>query len=148
MSRQAGTNRRTRRGLIAALAALVLVGLALASAALVWALDSPRGLQASPSSIHFGDQDAGRPSAAQTVTVTNQGGQRTIHSIRIEGENASDFSITDASTCAPGPFPTGASCTIVVRFTPSAPGDRAAMLFVSGVSGGPGVSLWGTGRTS
>lgn len=148
MSRQAGTKRRKKRGLLAALAALVLVGLALASAALVWALDRPRGLQVAPSSIHFGDQDVGRRSAAQTVTVTNHGGQPTIRSIRIDGENAGDFTVTDASTCVHGPFPTDASCTIVVRFTPAEQGDRAAMLFVSGFSGGPGVSLWGTGRTS
>src|SRR5688572_15671200 len=119
MNRQTRTNGGKRRGFFAALAALVLIALALASAALVWALDRPRGLQVSPSSIHFGDQDVGRPSATQTVKVTNHGGQPTIRSIRIDGENAGDFTVTDASECVDGPFPTNASCTIVVRFTPA-----------------------------
>ena len=148
MSGQAETNRSEKRGLIAALAALVLVGLALVAVGLVWALDRPRSLQVTPSSIHFGDQDVGLRSVAQTVKVTNYGGQPTIRSIRIEGENAGDFTVTDASTCVAGPFPTNASCTIVVRFTPAEQGDRAATLFVTGFSGGPGVFLWGTGRTS
>lgn len=147
MNTQAVANQRNKRRLIGALAVLVLVGLALTFAALVWALDRPRGLQVSPSSIHFGSQDVDRRSAAQSVTVTNHGGQPTIRSIRIEGENADDFTVTDASTCVDGPFPTNTSCTIAVRFTPTGQGGRAAMLFVSGFSGGPGVSLYGTGRT-
>jgi predicted membrane metal-binding protein len=144
---QAVTKRRNKRGLIGALAALVLVGLALTFAAL-WALDRPRGLQVSPSSIHFGQQVVGQPGGAQTVTVTNRGGQPTIRSIRIEGEYADDFTVADASTCVDGPFPANASCTIAVRFTPTGRGDRAAVLFVAGLSGGPGVSLSGTGRVS
>jgi len=148
MSTHAGTNRRKKRGLIAALVALGVVALALAAAALVRALDRPQGLQVSRSSIHFGYQGVGRLSAAQTVKVTNYGGQPTIRLIRIEGENADDFTVTNASSCVHGPFPTNASCAIVVRFTPAGQGYRAAMLFVSGFSGGPGVYLWGTGRAS
>jgi hypothetical protein len=101
----------------------------------------------SPSSIHFGQQVVGQPGGAQTVSVTNRGGQPTIRSIRIEGENADEFTVTDASSCVDGPFPTNASCTIAVRFTPAGQGERAAMLFVSGFSGGPGVVLYGMGRT-
>jgi hypothetical protein len=147
MNMQPGPNRRKKRGLIAALAALVLIALALVAAALVWALDRPQGLQVSRSSIHFGYQEVGRPSAAQTVTLTNYGGQDTIRVIRIEGENSGDFTVTNASSCVHGPFPTNASCTLVVRFTPAEQGDRAAILFVSGFAGGPGVFLYGTGTT-
>ena len=148
MSTQAGTNRRKKRGVVAAASALVVVGLALTIAVAVRALDRPRGLQVTPSSIDFGDQDVGEQSTPQTLALTNRGGRPAIRAIRIDGENAGDFTVTDASTCVHGPFPTDASCTIVVRFTPAEQGDRAAMLFVSGFSGGPGVSLWGTGRTS
>jgi hypothetical protein len=137
-----------KRGPIAVLTALVLVALALVSAACVWALDGPRGIRVSPSSIDFGDQDVGLESVAHTVQVTNRGGQGTIRSIRIEGENAHDFTSTDASTCVTGPFEKGASCTIVVRFAPTEQGDRAAILGVEGISGGPVVLLHGTGRTS
>ena len=147
MSTRTGTNRK-EQGLIAAIVGLVVVGLAITTAVAVWALDRPRGLQVTPSSIQFGDQDVGRQSSAQTVRVTNRGGQPTIRSIRIDGENAREFTVTDASTCVSGPFPTDASCTIVVRFAPMGAGHRSAMLFVSGLSGGPGVALWGTGRTS
>jgi hypothetical protein len=148
MNTRAGTKRRRKRGLFAALAALVLIALALAAAALVRALDRPQGLQVSRSSIHFGYQEVGRPSAAQSVRLTNRGGQPTIRLIRIEGEHSGDFTVTNASSCVHGPFPTNASCTIAVRFTPAEQGDRAAMLFVSGFSGGPGVFLYGTGRTT
>jgi hypothetical protein len=141
----APTERTRKRGLIAALSALVLVALALVAAGLVWALDRPRGLQVNPSSINFGDAGVGRQSAAETVRITNHGGQAGIDSIRITGKDAGDFTITDASTCTTGPFEEGNSCTIVVRFTPTEPGDRAAMLGVLGISGGPAVSLSGTG---
>jgi len=139
------TKETRKRGLIAALAALVLVALALVAAGLVWALDRPRGLRVTPSSISFGDVEVGQQSAAETVRVTNHGGQAGIDSIRITGRDAAGFRVTDASTCTTGPFENGDSCTIVVRFIPTEPGDHGAMLGVQGISGGPGVSLWGTG---
>jgi trimeric autotransporter adhesin len=105
-----------------------------------------RGLDPSPSTIHFGDQVVGGRSKAQTITVTHRGGQPNIVDIRIDGENAGDFQITDASTCAPGPIEDGASCTVVVRFAPTQQGERSAMLGVLGVSGGKGVELSGTGK--
>lgn len=107
-----------------------------------------RGLDPSPSSIRFGDQVVGSRSEAQTITVTQRGGQPNIDEIRIDGDDAGDFQITDASTCVPGPIAEGASCTVVVRFAPTAQGERLATLGVLGLSGGKAVQLSGTGTTA
>ena len=139
-----------RRGRRRWLVALILLALALAAAAVVAALvlggGGERGLDPSPSTIQFGDQVVGARSKAQTITVIQRGGQPNIADIRIDGEHAGDFQITDASTCAPGPIEDGASCTLVVRFAPTERGKRVAMLGVLGLGGGNGVELSGTGK--
>lgn len=68
-----------------------------------------------------------------------------LDAIRIDGEHAGDFQITDDSTCAPGPINEGTSCTVAVRFAPTQQGERHAMLGILGISGGKGVVLTGTG---
>ena len=136
--------RRGRGWLIGLLAA----GLALAAGVLVWAFafNGDEGVDASPSSIDFGDQNIGQRSAVQTVTVTNDGGETTIDSIEIQGTNPKSFSIADASTCATGQLAQGDSCTIGVRFTPSQRGERSAELAVALAEGDPlSVSLTGSG---
>lgn len=141
----AAPRHRRRRWLVA----LVLLSLALATAAVVLALvlggGGERGLDPSPSTIRFGDQVVGERSEAQTITVTQRGGQPNIDAIRIDGEHAGDFQITEDSTCAPGPINEGTSCTVVVRFAPTQHGERHAMLGILGISGGKGVVLTGTG---
>jgi hypothetical protein len=145
MSTQERTNgRTTRRLVVAALAALGLGVAAAASVAALALVGDGNGLKVSPPSIDFGEHAIGRPSAVQTVTVTSGGGQK-IRRIELEGSDAVDFDVTDASTCDSGPLPEGRSCTLVVRFTATGTGHRTASVFVSGFSGGPGVRLAGTG---
>ena len=78
-----------------------------------------------PTSLAFAGQTVGTASAAQVVTLTNNGpGSLTINSISAGG----DFSQTnncDSSVAA------AASCSINVTFTPAAPGARIGTLIVN-----------------
>ena len=65
----------------------------------------------SPASLTFGNQTAGTTSAAQTVTLTNTGGQKLLFSISID----SGFAETDDCGAAVAP---GAACSINVTFSP------------------------------
>jgi hypothetical protein len=137
-----------RRGGRGTLIALLAVGLLVVAGVLVWALAfrDGGGIESAPAAVDFGDQDVGKRSAAQTVTVTNGGDSAVITAIAIQGKNAGDFAVGNASTCAPGPLDAGAACTISVRFTPAEKGDRAGSLEVEFESGEPAaVALTGTG---
>jgi hypothetical protein len=68
----------------------------------------------SPSSLDFGGQRAGFPTAARTITLTNTGaGAMAISSIAVDGE------FTQANAC-PTSLAAGASCAISVKFSPAA----------------------------
>jgi hypothetical protein len=111
--------------------------LLIAGVVLVWAFairDSGGGgdLGASPATIDFGDQDLNRRSAAQSVTIDNDTDDAVrITSIAVEGENASDFQVTDETTCpTDSRLDAQASCSIGVRFRPRAREERQAVLVV------------------
>jgi hypothetical protein len=99
----------------------------------------------SPTSVNFGSVTVGMTSAAKTVTLTNVGTTTlTITGIAITGTNAGDFSQTH--TCGSS-LAAGVSCTISIKFKPSATGARSAVLAVSdNAAGSPQkVTLSGTG---
>jgi hypothetical protein len=99
-----------------------------------------------PGSLNFGGQKVGTSSASKAVAVTNTGKTiLTITSISITGTNSGDFYIS-ANTCASRLGP-GASCSINVKFKPTATGERSASLtFFDDGGGSPqDVSLTGTG---
>jgi len=84
-------------------------------------------------------------STSQTVTLANNGSAPlSISGIAMAGANSSDF--VQNNNCGSS-VAAGASCTIVVVFTPSAVGARTATLSVSdSAAGSPqSVSLSGTG---
>jgi len=98
-----------------------------------------------PTSLSFGDQSVGTTSVAETVTMTNVGTTMlTISGISVTGINAGDFSKTH--TCG-GTLGAGASCSISVKFHPSATGARSAAISISdnGGSSPQKVPLSGTG---
>ena len=98
-----------------------------------------------PTSLSFGDQSVGTTSVAETVTMTNVGTTMlTISGISVTGINAGDFSQTH--TCG-GTLGAGASCSISVKFHPSATGARSAAISISdnGGSSPQKVPLSGTG---
>ncbi|HEY1946691.1 MAG TPA: choice-of-anchor D domain-containing protein [Bryobacteraceae bacterium] len=83
----------------------------------------------SPTSVTFGSIAVGSASSPSTITFTNVGTVvLNISGISISGTNAGDFSET--STCA-STLAAGASCNIVVTFTPLAAGPRTANVSVA-----------------
>ena len=98
-----------------------------------------------PSSLSFGNQTQNTASAAQTVTLTNNGANPlTINSITVTGSNASDFGQTN--TCGAS-LAAAANCTISVTFTPTTQAAESATLNIadSDPSSPQLVSLTGTG---
>lgn len=100
-----------------------------------------------PASVTFPNTPVSTPSALIPVILTNNGnGTLTIASITIIGANASNF--TQTNNCGAS-ISGGGSCTINVKFTPSAIGSRTASISVAdNAAGSPQtVSLQGTGFT-
>ena len=82
------------------------------------------GLTFAPTTLNFVQPGLGSPSTPQTVTVTNSSSTPVaIGTTSLGGAAASDF---NRNTNCGGSLAAGASCTVAVTFTPSAPGVRAA----------------------
>jgi len=97
------------------------------------------GVTASPSALSFGSVVTGTTSAAQTVTVSNPtGSAAAVSSIAATG----DFSQTN--TCGSSIAANG-SCTVSVKFAPTATGGRTGTLTVNAGGVTNTVSLTGTG---
>src|SRR2546426_774198 len=104
----------------------------------------------SATSSAFGNQRVGTTSAAQNLTLTNNGGTPlNLTSITISGAQAADFAFAAGNTCptGAGSVAPGASCTISISFTPAATGARTATVTITDdAPGSPqSVSLAGTG---
>lgn len=81
---------------------------------------------ASADALTFAEQAQGTLSSARTVTITNPDGPIDVRGPLVTGADADDFVVVGES-CS-GPLPAGATCTVKIRFAPSAPGARAAAL--------------------
>ena len=109
------------------------------------------GANLNPTSVSFGNQNVGAKSAAQTVTLTNNGSLAlSISSIALSGTNASDFAQTNTCPSGSSTLAAGSSCTISVTFTPGANGARSATLVLSDTakSSPQSVALSGTGAAA
>jgi Right handed beta helix region/Abnormal spindle-like microcephaly-assoc'd, ASPM-SPD-2-Hydin len=81
----------------------------------------------SPSSVSFGSQQVGTPSASQGMTLSNNGDAAlTLNGFLIAG--SSDF--TQTNNC-PGSLAPGQNCAVSVVFTPSSRGAKAATINVN-----------------
>ncbi|MEV5787595.1 choice-of-anchor D domain-containing protein [Streptomyces sp. NPDC052287] len=97
------------------------------------------GVTATPGALNFGSVATGSTSAAQTVTVSNPTGTAaSVSSISTGG----DYSQTN--TCGSSIAANG-SCTVSVRFAPTATGSRSGSLTVDAGGTTNTVSLSGTG---
>ena len=99
----------------------------------------------SPAALSFGTQVAGTASAAQAITVTNNGViPLPIATISRSGANTAQFSETN--NCQPS-VAVGVPCTINVVFAPTGAGSKTATLDVNAGGGGGAqtVALTGTG---
>jgi hypothetical protein len=105
------------------------------------------GTSFNPPTLTFANQGVGTTSAAQTVTVTNNG-NASLHvtSVTLTGSNAGDFA-KSADTCTGATVAVNATCTVSVTFKPTAAGSRTASLsFADDAPGSPqAVALSGTG---
>ncbi len=98
-------------------------------------------LTASPSSLSFGSVNVGSTSSAQTVTVTNPGSSAaTVNSVSVSG------AFSQTNTCGSS-LAAGATCTVSVKFAPTAAGAASGSLSVasSAPSSPLTVALSGTG---
>ncbi|MDX6345231.1 MAG: hypothetical protein QOF84_21, partial [Streptomyces sp.] len=97
------------------------------------------GVTATPSALNFGSVATGSTSAAQTVTVSNPtGSAASVSSISASGDYA------QTNTCGSSIAANG-SCTVSVKFAPTATGSRTGTLTVNAGGTTNTVSLSGTG---
>lgn len=98
-----------------------------------------------PTALTFASQQVSTASAAQTITVTSTGtGPLSISTLSITG----DF--TESDSCAGQTLAVNATCTVSIRFGPTATGARTGLLTVyANVSGGQAtVALNGTATSA
>ena len=90
-----------------------------------------------PSSLTFGSQQVGTTSAAQTLTLTNTGQySMTCCSILFRATSLNPGDYAESNNCPQsGTLAPGASCTISVKFTPTASGTRTATVEVDDSAG-------------
>lgn len=99
----------------------------------------------SATTLAFGNQTVGMPSAIKSVTISNTGtANLVLGTITTTGSNAADFA---ANKCSGSTLIPNASCAVEVTFTPAALNSRTATLSIaSNASGSPhGVALSGNG---
>ena len=104
-------------------------------------------LSLSPVSLNFGTVAVGTTGAAKSVIVTNVGtAPVTFTSISIAGTNPGDYQIS-ANTCGTSLAARG-TCTVSIRFNPTAAATRKATLSVADNGGGSPqtASLSGVGQ--
>jgi hypothetical protein len=93
-----------------------------------------RAVHLNRGALAFGSQPVGTLSAPQMVTLTNTGSFGVnVTQARVVGDDAAELPIVD-DDCSGRVVTEGGSCSIVVRFAPSATGPRAAVLEVNEVT--------------
>lgn len=106
---------------------------------------------ADAATLNFGNQALNTASGTKTLVVTNNGeANLTFDSaataFAISGTNAAEFTVGTTGTCvAAGSVAAGATCTIQLKFTPTATGNRTATLTVNSNGVDLVVALSGNG---
>ena len=104
---------------------------------------APPGVSLSPvSTVAFAATGVGLAAAAQTVTLTNNGGlPLLIQSVVVTG----DFDLVGGANTCGGSLASGGTCTMQVVFAPSAPGVRTGCITVVDNAGSSPQTLQLTG---
>ncbi len=108
----------------------------------------------SPDSVDFGSVQLGTSSDLVTVTLSSSGAGTLSFwrfGIATSSANAADFAVVPGGTCdVASPLPAGATCTVDLRFRPTAAGARSGLLsFWDNTFGGRhDVALAGTGTAA
>jgi hypothetical protein len=94
-------------------------------------------LELSPARLGFSSHKVGTTSQAKTITVTNVANVAVNLTglPSIGGADAADFLIA-ANTCGSTSIAAGATCTVSIKFSPTATGARDATLSVAVDGGG------------
>jgi hypothetical protein len=104
----------------------------------------------SPTSLSFGNETVGSTSAAKTITVTNHlSSSLTIGTLSVTA--GSPYSVGALSTCLNPTLASGASCTVIVTFSPTTTGPApvSSLSITDTASNSPQtVTLSGTGVTA
>jgi Tol biopolymer transport system component len=82
-----------------------------------------------PTTLSFNAQPLDTISAAQQITLTAGSEALQIHHLQLDGADPSDFFVT-VDECSGETLEPGETCTFMVRFLPSATGQRFATLIV------------------
>jgi Abnormal spindle-like microcephaly-assoc'd, ASPM-SPD-2-Hydin len=107
------------------------------------------GSSLNPTSLSFGNQNTGSISAAQSITLTNNGTQPlVISTAAVGGTNSGDF-VKMSDTCSGATVAPNATCSVAISFDPTASGARSATLTITdnAPGGSQTVALSGTGVT-
>jgi alpha-tubulin suppressor-like RCC1 family protein len=101
---------------------------------------------AAPASLDFGHQTVGGKTAAQAVTLTNEGPLLQVTGVSFVGLDADSFTLS-YDGCSGKTLAASESCMIGVRFYPQAVGGAGATLMIADnePSGGRSVPMTGTG---
>jgi hypothetical protein len=103
-------------------------------------------LTATPNPLAFGTEPLNTPSAAMTVTVTNNSAGTLPVTFAVTGANAGDFAATTGAMNGCGATLAAAgTCTVDVVFTPSVVAAEAATLTVGTAPNTVAVALTGAG---
>ncbi len=103
-----------------------------------------RNLEASASTLAFGEAPVGGAPVERTVTLTNRDANAyTLGAVTLAGGGASQFAKV-ADTCSAAALAQDASCSITLSFAPTTPGVKAATVAVAGFGPAP-VTLSATG---
>lgn len=104
---------------------------------------APAAVLLNPGSLSFDPTTIGSPSAAQSISISNTGGDP----VALNGESVTgDFSIA-ANTCGSTLAPQS-GCTVSIVFKPAASGLRSGVLTVRDALGSQVAQLSGTGQTA
>src|SRR5438034_6193268 len=124
------------------LSATILVMLLFVMSSLAATVNATPTASLSPTSLTFRSQAVGTSSAAQFITLTNSGNATLTFSASFTG----DFGFAGLGTCGSS-VAAGVSCTISVKFTPTATGTRTGTLTLTdnAPNSPQTVSLTGTG---
>src|SRR5467141_3667908 len=127
------------------LSATILVMLLFVMSSLAATVNATPTASLSPTSLTFRSQAVGTSSAAQFITLTNSGNTTLTFSASFTG----DFGFAGLGTCGSS-VAAGVSCTISVKFTPTAAGTRTGTLTLTdnAPNSPQTISLTGTGSTA
>ena len=105
---------------------------------------APAGWLSAPTSSNAGEQLVAKTSPSKNLALADSGGAPlTISSITLGGPNAADFAL-DQSACG-ATLAVGQSCNLAYTFTPSAAGERKAVVTITTNLGVQTIDLVGTG---